>query len=50
MEKLISRLCSTGYLPPRNEEEQIKFEELYKDYQPKLKDKHVDIDAIINGN
>lgn len=47
--ELTSMLCSTGYLPPRTEEEQLFFEQMYDDYQPQLKDRHVDIDAIING-
>lgn len=42
-------LCSTGYLPPRTEEEEVFFEQMYGDYQPQLKDRHVDVDAIING-
>lgn len=42
-------LCSTGFLPPRNEDEHIFFEEMYESYNVQTKNRHVDIDAIING-
>lgn len=42
-------LCSTGYLPPRNEEELTFFDELYENYKSRLDGKHVDVDAILNG-
>lgn len=42
-------LCSTGYLPPRNEEEMAAFEKIYSKVSVK-KDFHVDVDQIVNGN
>ena len=42
-------LCSTGYLPPRNEEEMKAFEKIYSKVTVK-KDFHVDVDQIVNGN
>ena len=48
-ELLNTALVVLGYIPPRNEEELLAFEELHKDYVPRLKDKHVDVDKIING-
>ena len=41
-------LCSTGYLPPRNEDEMYAFE---KEYSKVIIDKdfRVDVDSIING-
>ena len=41
-------LCTTGYLPPRNEEEVMAFEKLYSQKAVK-KDFHVDVDRIENG-
>ncbi len=41
-------LCTTGYLPPRNEEEMMAFEKLYSQKAVK-KDFHVDVDSIVNG-
>ena len=46
---LISSLAALGYIPPRNDEEQQAFEKLHKDYVPRIKDKYVDVDKIING-
>ena len=43
-------LCSTGFLPPRNEDEHLFFEEMHESYNVHTKIRHVDIDAIINGN
>lgn len=43
-------LCSTGFLPPRNEDEHLFFEEMHESYNVQTKNRHVDIDAIINGN
>lgn len=43
-------LCSTGYLPPRNEDELAFFSEMYCDYKSRLEDRHVDIEAILNGS
>ncbi len=42
-------LCSTGFLPPRNEDEHLFFEEMHESYNVQTKNMHVDIDAIING-
>lgn len=41
-------LCSTGYLPPRNEDELMFFEQTYENYNSRLKDKHVDVVSIVN--
>ena len=43
------RLATLGYIPPQNDEELQAFENLHKDYVPRIKDKHVDVDKIING-
>lgn len=43
-------LCSTGFLPPRTEEEHIFFEQMFEDYRVRTIDYHVDVDAIINGD
>ena len=42
-------LCSTGYLPPRNDEELMFFNQMYEGYTPRIANRHVDVDAIING-
>ena len=42
-------LASLCYIPPRTDEELQAFEELHKDYIPRIKDMHVDVDKIING-
>lgn len=42
-------LSSSGYLPPRNEEELRQFEELYEDYQPVNAGRHIDTQSIIKG-
>ena len=42
-------LCSTGYLPPRNDEELMFFNQMYEGYMPRIANRHVDVDAIING-
>ena len=49
MESLYHLLAVQGYIPPRNEEELLEFEELHKDYVPRNKDRHVDVNKIING-
>lgn len=41
-------LCSTGYLPPRNEEEMTAFEKIYSKVTVKT-DFRVDVDQIVNG-
>jgi hypothetical protein len=43
-------LSSTGFLCPTNELELARFNKLYADYDFKLKDASIDIQAIINGN
>ena len=42
-------LSAQGYIPPKTDEEMQAFEELHKDYAPRIKDMHVDVDKIING-
>ena len=42
-------LAVQGYIPPRNDEELLEFEDLHKDYVPRIKGMHVDVDKIING-
>lgn len=42
-------LCSTGYLPPRNEDELSFFFQMYEGRQSCLENRHVDIDAILFG-
>lgn len=41
-------LCSSGYLPPRNEEEMTAFQEIYSKIEVD-KNFHVDVDSIVNG-
>ena len=42
-------LAALGYIPPQTDEELQAFEELHKDYVLKIKDRHVDVNKIING-
>ena len=42
-------LCSTGYLPPRNEEELVFFEQMCEGQTSSLTGRHVDVDSILNG-
>ena len=42
-------LAALGYIPTQTDEELQAFEELHKDYIPRIKDMHVDVDKIING-
>ena len=42
-------LSAQGYIPPQNDEELQAFEELHKDYVPRIKDMHVCVNKIING-
>lgn len=42
-------VCHIGYIPPQTDEELQAFDELHKDYVPRIKDRHVDVDKIING-
>ena len=44
-------LCSTGFLPPpETKMSTYFFEEMHESYNVQTKNRHVDIDAIINGN
>jgi hypothetical protein len=48
-ESIIDRLlCSIGYLPPRNEEEMVAFENIYSKVEVD-ENFHVDVDGIVNG-
>lgn len=42
-------LAAHGYIPPLTDEELQAFEDLHKDYVPRIKDRHIDVDKIING-
>ena len=42
-------LSAQGYIPPQTDGELQAFEDLHKDYAPRIKDMHVDVDKIING-
>lgn len=48
-ESMMDMIFSTsGYLPPRNEEEMMAFEHMYS--KVKIDEKfHVDVDSIVNG-
>lgn len=50
IEEFDTLLCSTGYLPPRTEQELMFFNQMYEGYNSHLGNKKVDIDAIINGS
>ena len=43
-------LATLGYIPPKTDEELQAFEDLHKDYVPRNKDRHVDVNKIINGD
>lgn len=43
-------LCSSGFLFPQNELQLARFNELYADYDFKLKDARIDVRSIIDGN
>lgn len=49
IEEFETMLCSTGYLPPRTENELIFFNQMYEGYQSRIADRHVDVDAIASG-
>ena len=49
IEEFETMLCSTGYLPPRTENELIFFNQMYEGYQSRMADRHVDVDAIVSG-
>ena len=42
-------LATLGYIPPQTDEELQAFEELHKDYVPRIKDMHVCVNKIIKG-
>ena len=42
-------LVTLGYIPPQTDDELQAFDDLHKDYVPRIKDRHVDVDKIING-
>ena len=42
-------LSAQGYIPPQTDEELQAFENLHKDYVPRIKDWHVDVDKITNA-
>lgn len=42
-------LCAIGYLPPRTEQEEDFFEQMYEGYKPNFNNRHIDVDAIIRG-
>ena len=46
---LNSGLAALGYLSSQNDNELPEPEELHKDYVPRVKGRHVDVDKIING-
>ena len=50
LEELYHLLCSTGYLPPRSEEELLDTEAYIANYQIKNVNRHIDANAIINGS
>lgn len=49
LELLKFSLAAFGYIPPQTDEELQEFEELHKDYVPRIKDRHVDVNKIISG-
>lgn len=50
MNSLNEWLRSTGFLFPTNESELARFNELYADYDFKLKNASIDVKSIIEGN
>lgn len=49
IDELEIMLEATGYLPPSNEDELAFFDLMYVDYKPRTADRHVDVEAIVNG-
>lgn len=49
IDELEIMLEATGYLPPSNEDELAFFDQMYEDYKPRTADRHVDVEAIVNG-
>lgn len=41
-------LCSTGYLPPRNVQDLVRFERIYNDRTFETEKHHIDADAIFD--
>lgn len=50
MNSLNEWLRSTGFLFPKNESELVRFNELYADYDFKLRNASIDVKSIIEGN
>lgn len=48
IEELEVMLCSTGYLPPRDEDELDFFNQMYERQKTRIEDFRVDIDSIVN--
>ena len=46
---LNSSFAALGYFSPRNDDELPTPEKFHKDYIPRIKDRHVNVDKIING-
>ena len=42
-------LAALGYITPQTDEELQAFEELQKDYVPRIKDSHVGMNKIVDG-
>ena len=49
IEELEVLLCSTGYLPPRDEDELDFFNQMYEGHKTRIENIRVDIDSIVNG-
>ncbi|MDD7303675.1 MAG: hypothetical protein PUG76_03940 [Prevotellaceae bacterium] len=49
IQELNTMLCSTGYLPPRTEDELMFFTQMYEERTSRIENRHVDVEAIING-
>jgi hypothetical protein len=49
IQELDTMLCSTGYLPPRTEDELMFFTQMYGERISRIENRHVDIESIING-
>ncbi len=43
-------LCSAGFLFPKNEMQLARFNQIYSDYDFKLKDTRIDVKSILDGN
>lgn len=49
IEELEVMLCSTGYLPSRDEDELDFFNQMYEGHKTRIENIHVDLDSIVNG-